>query len=114
MIVAPTLMDLLQLALSRAREFDADLDAVRLTGETEGLALALAKLESWQGRFWERVLFPGRHFPNPPFFAPHRPPEDRILQILRLPNELSSPPLPPTAAALWVLPARHFPVPDPP
>jgi heat shock protein HtpX len=34
----------LQLALSRAREFDAKLDAAGLTGDPEGLASALAKL----------------------------------------------------------------------
>jgi len=45
MIVAPTFGSLLQLAFSRAREYDADLDAATLTGDPQGLASALAKLQ---------------------------------------------------------------------
>jgi heat shock protein HtpX len=102
MIVAPTLMDLLQLALSRAREFDADLDAVRLTGETDGLASALAKLESWQERFWERVLFPGRRVPDPSLLLTRPPTEERIRRLMRLRDEVSSPPLSPPATRVVV------------
>jgi heat shock protein HtpX len=43
--LAPALSWLLQLALSRLREFDADLDAVQLSGSAVGLARALQKLE---------------------------------------------------------------------
>jgi heat shock protein HtpX len=114
LIAAPTLMDLLQLALSRAREFDADLDAVRLTGETEGLASALAKLESWQGRFWERVLFPGRRVPDPSLLRTHPPTEERIRRLMRLRGEVSSPPLSRPAARVVVVPATIMPVARPP
>ena len=40
----------IQMALSRTREFDADLGAAMLTGDPDGLASALTKLERAQGR----------------------------------------------------------------
>jgi heat shock protein HtpX len=39
-VAAPTIGGLLQLSLSRTREYDADLDAAGLTGDPEGLASA--------------------------------------------------------------------------
>src|SRR5690606_2413300 len=55
LVAAPTVGTLLQLALSRAREYDADLGAVALTGDPQGLASALVKLEQAQGRMWEAM-----------------------------------------------------------
>lgn len=45
LIVAPLSATLLQLAISRSREFDADAAAAELTGDPRGLASALARLE---------------------------------------------------------------------
>jgi len=45
LIFAPNLSALAQLALSRTREYDADLNAVRLTGDPQGLISALAEHE---------------------------------------------------------------------
>ena len=84
LLFAPTLMSLLQLALSRSRELDADLDAARLAGDPEGLASALVKLERYQGRFWESVLLPGRHVPEPSLLRTHPPTEERVRRLLEL------------------------------
>lgn len=46
LIVAPLTATLLQLAVSRAREFDADASAAQVTGDPEGLASALGRLEA--------------------------------------------------------------------
>ncbi|MFX7329322.1 M48 family metalloprotease, partial [Acinetobacter baumannii] len=43
--VSPQLALLAQLGLSRVREFDADRLTAELTGDPQGLALALAKIE---------------------------------------------------------------------
>lgn len=45
LIVAPLTATLLQLAISRSREFDADASAAELTGDPQGLASALSRLE---------------------------------------------------------------------
>ncbi len=45
LIALPTVVTLLQLALSRSREYDADLDEASLTGDPEGLTEALEVLE---------------------------------------------------------------------
>ena len=84
LIFAPTLGSLLQLGLSRAREYDADLDAAGLTGDPVGLARALEKLERYQGRFWEELIMPGRRIPEPSLVRTHPPTEDRIRRLLEL------------------------------
>lgn len=84
LIFAPTIGGLLQLALSRAREYDADLDAVTLTGDPEGLASALMALERKQGARWEALLMPGRRLPDPSLLRSHPKTEDRVKRILAL------------------------------
>lgn len=84
LLFAPTIMSLLQLALSRAREFDADLGAARLTGDPMGLAAALGKLERRQGRFWEEILLPGRRIPDPSLLRTHPPTEQRVERLRQL------------------------------
>ncbi len=81
---APLVSDLLQLALSRTREFDADLDAARITGDPAGLASALQKLELQQGSIWGRVLLPGRRVPDPSILRTHPHTEARIQRLLQL------------------------------
>lgn len=84
LVFAPTFMSLLQLALSRAREFDADLSAAELSGDPLGLASALEKLERYQGRFWEEIWFPGRRIPEPSLLRTHPPTEERVRRLLEL------------------------------
>jgi heat shock protein HtpX len=103
LIFAPTAMALLQLALSRAREHDADLDAAGLTGDPVGLASALAKLERRQGRYWEEILLPGRRIPEPSLLRTHPPTKERIDRLLALAEDLPPPVLPPVTfrAPAW-------------
>ncbi|MDH3437682.1 MAG: zinc metalloprotease HtpX, partial [Betaproteobacteria bacterium] len=64
LIFAPTISLLLQLALSRTREYHADVVAADLTGDPEGLALALDKLERLQGGWMERMFMAGGRIPR--------------------------------------------------
>lgn len=81
--MAPTIGALLQLALSRAREYDADLDAAGLTGDPEGLAAALVRLEKSQGRMWEMML-PGGRVPQPSVLRSHPKTSERVRRLLSL------------------------------
>ena len=84
LIFAPTITVFLQLALSRTREFDADLDAAMLTGDPEGLASALAKMERYQGGWLARIFFPGHREPQPSILRTHPQTQERIKRLLDL------------------------------
>lgn len=86
LIFAPTLGGILQLALSRTREYDADLDGAALTGDPAGLASALEILERRQGRIWEG-LFPAGRVPNPSLLRTHPATRDRIARLMALAGE---------------------------
>lgn len=90
MVFAPTIGALLQFGLSRSREYDADVDGVRLTGDPRGLASALAKIERLQGGVMERLLMPGRRVPDPSLLRTHPSTEDRIARLLELETELET------------------------
>ena len=84
LFAAPTVSSLLQLALSRAREYDADLDAAGLTGDPEALASALQSLEQKQGGIWEKLAMPGARSPQPSIMRSHPKTEDRVERLLSL------------------------------
>ena len=103
--LAPTAMGLLQLALSRAREFDADLEGARLSGDPEGLASALLKLERRQGRFWEDMFLGGRRIPDPSLLRSHPKTEERVARLQALTAD--RPPVTTTAASVPVTRVRQ-------
>ena len=84
LLAAPTVGGLLQMALSRTREFDADLGAAMLTGDPDGLASALQKLERVQGRRWENMFLPGGRTPDPSVLRTHPLTADRIARLKAL------------------------------
>ncbi len=79
---APTFGSLLQLALSRAREYDADLEGAELTGDPAALASALEKLERYQGNMWEDMFPSGRKIPMPSLLRSHPPTAERVRRLL--------------------------------
>jgi heat shock protein HtpX len=84
--LAPTATSLLQLALSRTREYDADLEAAMLTGDPMGLASALRRLERYTGKLWEDMMLPvpGRRVPQPSLLRSHPATDERIARLLAL------------------------------
>lgn len=84
LLFAPTIGGLLQMALSRTREFDADLGAAVLTGDPDGLAHALVKLEKAQGKVWENLILPGGRIPDPSILRTHPLTDARVARL----NEL--------------------------
>jgi len=84
LMASPSLSALLQLGLSRTREFDADMDAARLTGDPMGLIAALRKMEAPVWTFWGRVLLPRRSNDQPSLLRSHPSNEERIQRLASL------------------------------
>ncbi len=84
LVFAPTLSVLLQLALSRTREFDADLGAAQITHDPLGLASALKKLHHYHSGSLKRVLMPGRPIPDSSMLRTHPKSEERIRRLVSL------------------------------
>ncbi len=115
LIFAPNLSILAQLGLSRTREYDADLNAARLTGDPEGLARALIKIEKQQGSILEQIILPGRHTPDPSLLRTHPPTEERIRRLRELQLPPRTPPqLPQTHGSLTPDELLDHPVTRPP
>lgn len=92
LVLSPTIGGLLQMALSRTREFDADLGAAMLTGDPDGLASALAKLETAQRRHWEAMMLPGGRIPDPSLLRSHPPTGERVARLMSLKRRADLPP----------------------
>lgn len=105
LIFAPTLAALLQLALSRQREYHADAEAVAITGDPHGLAAALTRLEHVQGGWLERIFLPGRRLPEPSLLRTHPPTQARIERLLSM---APSAPVAARAASAHVI-GQHLP-----
>jgi heat shock protein HtpX len=93
--LAPTAGSLLQLSLSRTREYEADIEGATLTGDPRGLASALDRLERYQGHFWEDLMYPvpSRRIPQPSLLRSHPPTKERIQRLLALENRELPPPV---------------------
>ena len=84
LLAVPTVVTLLQLALSRAREYDADVAAATLTGDPLGLADALRTLYEHEGRLWERIMVPHRGSPDQLLLRTHPTAQERIRRLREL------------------------------
>lgn len=93
LLLAPIAALLIQMAISRTREFAADAEAARAIGTGRGLANALRKLESWSKRIpLEANPAMSHMFIIKPFsgealmrlFSTHPPTSERIARLERL------------------------------
>jgi heat shock protein HtpX len=112
MMLAPTAATMLQLALSRTREFNADRGAAILTGDARGLASALLKLERHRPQGMLEKLFgtaDGMRQPN--MLRTHPPTDDRVEALMQFESELLSQN---PNVDQNLPPARRFEVPDQP
>ncbi len=91
----PYLSLLLQYALSRAREYQADLEAAGLTGDPQALAAALVKIEAAQRSLVGRLLWPLGSLRRPDtWFSTHPPTAKRVQRLMALAPEEDTRPLP--------------------
>jgi heat shock protein HtpX len=79
LVGAPMASDLLELSLSRRREFLADAGAVELTGDPVALARALAQIAKLQGDDWERFTARGGQWLR--WFRTHPTTDERIERL---------------------------------
>lgn len=96
-IIAPILAHLIQLAVSRQREYLADATAVQLTRYPQGLASALQKIDADphelatanRGTAHLYIVNPVKRFENlaDTAFASHPPIKDRIQRLMALTHE---------------------------
>lgn len=93
LVSAPALLNLLQLSLSKQREFEADRTAAQLTGDPLGLASAISRLDTSVGEFIDDFLppVPARRVPQPSMLRCHPPDKLRIASL----RKLKVPPMPP-------------------
>lgn len=84
LMAAPTISALMQLALSRTREFDADLAAARLTGDPAGLIAALQRMDEDSAGWWATLL--GRRGPDrqPSLLRTHPSTAERLKRLAAL------------------------------
>lgn len=96
LIVAPYLSTLLQLALSRTREYEADRRCCVLLGSARPLIRALQQIENQPLSLLQRLLLPGRRQPEPSLIRTHPPTDERLrrLQALDADPLQQFPPLP--------------------
>lgn len=94
LLFAPTVAALLQLALSRSREFEADLEAAELTGRPEWLARALRKMERIQHGWFERIFVNRPTTSAPGWLRTHPGTEERVERLLQLLRLEQLPPMP--------------------
>lgn len=78
LVAAPVASDLLTFKLSRTREFNADSGAADLTGDPEGLILALNRIDALQSGGWERLR---RGWGWLAWLRTHPTTEDRIARL---------------------------------
>ncbi len=84
LLMAPLLSELLQLALSRTREFEADLDAAQLTGDPAGLASALYRLENGNPSLWSWFSKPQSVPQIPEWLRTHPLTRERVKRLLEI------------------------------
>jgi len=83
----PPLTKLMQLSLSRLREYGADLDSVLLTGSPEYLISALYKLDRIEASVLHQLFNPFLKHPEPSLLRTHPPTENRIRKLQELQEE---------------------------
>lgn len=92
MMMSPMFATMIQLALSRTREFNADRGAALLTGDPDGLASALLKLERQKmpRGIWERLFGRPDVRKQSNMLRTHPPTEDRVAALAAVKQELAS------------------------
>jgi len=82
LILAPTASSLMQLALSRTREFNADMQAIKLTDDPDGLISALLKIDQYEKNILKQMFLPNVGSSGPSLLRTHPVTEERIQRLI--------------------------------
>jgi len=82
LIIAPFISDLIQLGLSRIREYQADMGSALLLGDARPLASALNKMEQYKHNYLGGIFVPIQKIPEPSLLRTHPATEERIKRLL--------------------------------
>jgi heat shock protein HtpX len=81
---SPLLLAFIQLRLSRTREYSADIEAVSLTGDAEGLAMALNKLKLLTNPSIKQLFLPRKNSSGADLLRTHPKTEERVKRLMSL------------------------------
>ncbi|TCH97215.1 zinc metalloprotease HtpX [Roseococcus sp. SYP-B2431] len=123
MILGPLAAALVQMAISRAREYEADAEGARICGDPAWLASSLAKLEQGKiGRVNQTaeanpasahmfIINPLSGLRLDRLFSTHPPTEERIARLMAMAGRPMAPPLPAPrrGASPWAAPGKRNP-----
>ena len=84
LILSPLVLSIIQLTLSRTREFSADMKAISLTGDAEGLVMALNKINVSATSTLTQIFFPMKKRTELSVLRTHPKTEERIKRLLSL------------------------------
>lgn len=82
LIAAPMVNFMMQMALSRTREFEADIGAVDISGDPQALAQALEKLEQQQTGLFQALFMPRQPGAEPSMLRSHPITQERVKRIM--------------------------------
>jgi len=116
MLLAPFAAMIVQMAISRSREYEADRGGAEISGNPAGLAHALMRLEQGRRSFINQaaeanpatahmfIINPLAGLRMDSLFSTHPSTEERVARLMALAGEMGSPP-PRAAAGGWTAPA---------
>ena len=81
-IVSPLGSDLIQLAMSRVREYEADRGSAMLLGDAKPLISALNKISYYEHNFLRSIITPIDKIPEPSLLRTHPQTEERISRLI--------------------------------
>jgi len=91
LITAPSISAIMQLALSRTREFNADIQAIKLTRDPAGLISALNKINYYEKNLLKKLLLPNLRETSPSLLRTHPLTRERIQRLQSIEQNNHSP-----------------------